>query len=133
MTLKVYVALPMIHMKDFSFNKKFIKLLEDLGFEVLSKWVIKFEEENPREVFERDISTIEKCDILIADVTFPSHGVGMEIMYAFIKGKRIIVTAKKGSKISYMILGMPGVRVIYYNTLSDLEKELRDLLTHNEP
>lgn len=133
MALKVYVALPMIHMKDFSFNKKFIKLLEDLGFEVLSKWVIKFEEENPREVFERDISTIEKCDILIADVTFPSHGVGMEIMYAFIKGKRIIVTARKGSKISYMILGMPGVRVIYYNTLSDLEKELKDLLTHNEP
>lgn len=124
----VYVALPMVHREDFSFNERYVKLIEELGLEVISKWVTSMDTITPREVFLRDIKSIEKSDVIIADVSEPSHGVGMELMYAFLKGKEIIVTVKAGSKVSYMILGMPNVKVIWYNSFDDLKVKLRKVL-----
>ena len=124
----VYVALPMVHREDFSFNERYVKLIEELGLEVISKWVTSMDTITPREVFLRDIKSIEKSDVIIADVSEPSHGVGMELMYAFLKGKGIIVTVRAGSKVSYMILGMPNVKVIWYNSFDDLKVKLRKVL-----
>jgi len=123
-----YVALPMVHKRDFSSNEKYVKLIEGLGLKVISKWVTSMDTATPPEVFQRDVKSIERSDIIIADVTEPSHGVGMELMYAFLKGKKIIVTAKEGSKVSYMILGMPRVKIVWYNSLDDLEIKLRKVL-----
>ena len=123
-----YVALPMVHRKDFSFNEKYVKLIEELGLEVISKWVTSMDTITPREVFLRDIRSIERSDVVIADVTEPSHGVGMELMYAFLKKKKVIVTAKIGSKVSYMILGMPNVKVIWYKSFNDLRAKLMSVL-----
>jgi len=118
----------MVHREDFSFNERYVKLIEELGLEVISKWVTSMDTITPREVFLRDIKSIEKSDVIIADVSEPSHGVGMELMYAFLKGKEIIVTVKAGSKVSYMILGMPNVKVIWYNSFDDLKVKLRKVL-----
>ncbi|MBM3152549.1 MAG: hypothetical protein FJZ96_10185 [Chloroflexi bacterium] len=32
-----------------------------------------------REVYERDVAWISACDVLVAEVSTPSHGVGYEI------------------------------------------------------
>ena len=114
--ITAYIALPMVHKEDFSFNEMYVKMIEELGMEVVSKWVTSMDITPPRKVFLRDIKSIEKSDMIIADVSEPSHGVGMELMYAFLKGKRIIVTARVGSKVSYMILGMPNIKIVWYNS-----------------
>ncbi len=36
---------------------------------------------SPVEVYERDAAWIEACDVLIAEVSTPSHGVGYEIAF----------------------------------------------------
>ena len=33
----------------------------------------------PRDVYERDVNWIKNCDVLIAEVSMPSHGVGYGI------------------------------------------------------
>ena len=129
--LHAYISLPMIHVRDFEFNRRYIDVVESLGVYVISKWVAVPPAESklaPGEVFKRDILGILSCDILIADVTFPSHGVGMELMCAYALGRRIIVTYRRGTRISYMILGLPTVTFIEYEDLEDLKSKMKKIL-----
>ncbi len=61
----------------------------------------------PRYVYERDVNWIQNCDVLIAEVSIPSHGVGYEIGYALNAGKRVICLYSEGRKVSKMITGNP--------------------------
>jgi hypothetical protein len=36
-------------------------------------------EESPKQFYERSIETVENTDLLVAEVTEPSHGLGMEM------------------------------------------------------
>jgi len=42
----------------------------------------------PQEVFERDVKGVKECDILVAEISEPSHDVGMEIMLAYLQEKK---------------------------------------------
>jgi hypothetical protein len=42
---------------------------------------------SPKDILKRDIKSVLKSDILIAEVSNPSHGVGIEIAIAFLSGK----------------------------------------------
>ena len=120
-----YVALPMVSRGDFSFNREYVRVIESLGLEVASKWVTSWDDADPREVFERDLRAIDACDVLVADVSEPSHGVGMEVMYAYLRGKRVVLTARRGSRVSRMLLGLPGATFIWYGDLRELWEKLR--------
>jgi hypothetical protein len=60
---------------------------------------------DPKEVYQRDIEWIEYCDICIAEVSTPSHGVGYEIAYALGLGKPVLCCYKRDAVVSKMILG----------------------------
>ena len=57
------------------------------------------------EVYERDVAWIRGCDVLLAEVTTPSHGVGYEIGYALAPKKPVICLHKNGQAISKMLTG----------------------------
>jgi nucleoside 2-deoxyribosyltransferase len=60
---------------------------------------------NRVEVYERDTAWIRDCDVLIAEVSTPSHGVGYEIGYALNLGKPTICIYQEGTTVSKMITG----------------------------
>jgi 2'-deoxynucleoside 5'-phosphate N-hydrolase len=60
---------------------------------------------NPREVYDRDAAWIRGCDVLIAEVSVPSHGVGYEIGFALDQGKPVLCLYQEGRKVSKMITG----------------------------
>jgi 2'-deoxynucleoside 5'-phosphate N-hydrolase len=62
---------------------------------------------DPQEVYGRDIGWIRGCDLLIAEASVPSHGVGYEIGFALGLGKPVLVLYKQGRKLSKMIGGNP--------------------------
>ncbi|HLD38953.1 MAG TPA: hypothetical protein VJB05_01415 [archaeon] len=66
---------------------------------------------------------IKSCDAMIADVSKPSHGVGIEIGWAENFGIPIILIAKRGSKISssLMLISKP----ITYNKVTDILPKLK--------
>jgi nucleoside 2-deoxyribosyltransferase len=49
----------------------------------------------PQDVYERDVNWIKNCDVLIAEVSVPSHGVGYEIGYALTIQKPVLCIHKK--------------------------------------
>lgn len=61
----------------------------------------------PRDVYERDVLWIRECDVLIAEVSVPSHGVGYEIAYALQSRKPVLCISQEGRKVSKMITGNP--------------------------
>lgn len=60
-----------------------------------------------REVYERDVNWISSANVLIAEVSVPSHGVGFEIGYALNIGKPVLCIYQDGRKVSKMICGNP--------------------------
>ena len=76
------------------------------------------------EIYNRDVSWINECDILIAEVTVPSLGVGYEIGYAESLNKRIICLYQNDESISAMIKGNNSITHISYNDVDELLTKL---------
>ncbi len=72
----------------------------------------------PADVYERDVRWISECDLLLAEISTPSHGVGYEIGYALGLGKKVLCLYRSGRKVSKMILGNPhpGLTIHTYET-----------------
>ncbi|MEM3267179.1 MAG: hypothetical protein QXR69_00640 [Conexivisphaerales archaeon] len=99
------------------------------GNELISPWVLReVEKIDGIDVFLRDKRGAESCDLLIADVSEPSTGVGMEIMAAYNSGKDIVLVAKKGAKLSRMLLHMDRKTIVEYDDLHELKTELKQLI-----
>ena len=58
------------------------------------------------EVARRDLDAIAKADILVAELSEPSLGVGAEIAIALHGGKRVLALAAEGHRVSRFILGL---------------------------
>jgi nucleoside 2-deoxyribosyltransferase len=87
--------------------------------------------ENPNDIYFRDVSWIEESDLLIAEVSTPSHGVGYEIGYALDFNKPVLCLYRQQVVISKMILGNPHplLTVLSYKNLNEAEKLLRKYLS----
>jgi nucleoside 2-deoxyribosyltransferase len=59
----------------------------------------------PQEVYTRDVAWIRGCDVLIAEVSIPSHGVGYEIAFALGLKKPVLALHHEKRTISKMISG----------------------------
>ncbi len=85
---------------------------------------------SPHDVYARDVAWITGCDLLLAEISTPSHGVGYEIGYALSLGKRVLCLHRQGRKISKMILGNPDrqLTVHAYTTPEEAVKLLHSYL-----
>lgn len=112
---------------------KINKLLEEYG-EILDTHVAnpnvnKMEKSlSLNEIYERDINWIKECDIVVAEVSTPSLGVGYEISYAEKLGKRIICLCDNEINISAMISGNKNLELIRYKNSDELLSQLENKL-----
>jgi len=82
---------------------------------------------SPQEVYERDVTWVNGCDALVAEVSTPSHGVGYEIALALLLGKPVLCCYQMGKRVSKMITGntMPNLQVSSYETIEQALEILR--------
>jgi len=73
-------------------------------------------------IFSDDIGWLDESDIVVAEVTTPSLGVGYELGRAEAKGKLILCLFRTnaGRNLSGMVLGNPHFTVHNYEVISDL-------------
>jgi nucleoside 2-deoxyribosyltransferase len=85
------------------------------------------------EIYGRDVTWIQACDALIAEVSTPSHGVGYEVAYALGLGKPVLCVHQSGINVSKMITGNPdkNLRVVSFQDANQaaecVHKFLHDL------
>lgn len=82
------------------------------------------------EIYIRDVNLIEDSDIIIADVTTPSLGVGYEIAYAEKLGKKIFCLHHKieGKRISAMITGNKNCKIYPYTSREEISEIIKGIL-----
>ena len=82
------------------------------------------------EIFKRDVAWLEETDVVVAEVTGPSLGVGYEIGIAETLGKPILCLYEEGGKkISAMILGNEGLTLRGYRELPEAYRHIDEFLS----
>jgi len=92
--------------------------------EIIGDKSVGFEGEIPgreKYVHDRDLEWLLSADVVVAEVSIPSHGVGYEICKAADNDKKVLCLyrPRPGKKLSAMIRGCPNVTVIDYTTLEE--------------
>jgi nucleoside 2-deoxyribosyltransferase len=129
--MRVYLSVPIVANRDANRARAMAEAIRDSGHEISSPWVLgpaEGRDEPSVNVFERDRLGAERCDAIVADVSRPSTGVGMELMAAYYAGKRIVVTIKRGSTVSRMVTYMAPKESIEFDDERDLYSSLKSLL-----
>ncbi|RJX36049.1 MAG: nucleoside 2-deoxyribosyltransferase [Desulfurivibrio sp.] len=82
------------------------------------------------EIFQRDMGWLAAADLVIAEVTTPSLGVGYEIGLAQTLGKQILCLYRPGAnrRLSAMVAGNPALQVRRYSRVSEAQELLADWL-----
>lgn len=76
---------------------------------------------NDQEKYQRAMNLVNTADIIIAEISTPSTGQGMELQQAVINNIPILILAKNNSKISGMIKNYKNiVDILFYNTIDDI-------------
>jgi len=116
--------------------------IEEAGHELLTGRFLEdgVEDEDGRlsaaEVFERDIRWLDACDVLVAEASGSSYGVGFEVGYVLSRadrtGKRVILLYDHAlrDRVSRMISGNahPLCVTIAYRDTEDARRQLQDAL-----
>jgi 8-oxo-dGTP diphosphatase / 2-hydroxy-dATP diphosphatase len=79
----------------------------------------------PDKIYCRDIEWLDSCDVLVADVTVRSLGVGYEIGRAVARGQKVLCLHRPAvNKLSAMISGCNGVAVREYHTATEAKQAI---------
>jgi len=81
-------------------------------------------------IYGRDVAWLAEADVVVAEVTVPSHGVGYEIGLAEALGKPVLCLHRRGSgwRLSAMLAGNPALRCEAYDSVEELGSVLEQFL-----
>ena len=122
---------------DASLYQQIIALLRQHG-EVLTEHVgdanlTSVGEDGPSdaEIYERDMAWLTEADVVVAEVTIPSHGVGYEVARAEGLGKPVLCLYRPvtGRPLSAMLAGHSGIRCEVYGSAAELGPILNRFLS----
>jgi nucleoside 2-deoxyribosyltransferase len=78
-------------------------------------------------IYADDVAWLDASDIVVAEVTTPSLGVGYELGRAEAKDKRVVCLFRTnaGRNLSGMVLGNPRFTVYEYETIETIKETLK--------
>jgi 2'-deoxynucleoside 5'-phosphate N-hydrolase len=87
------------------------------------------------QIHDRDMDWVRESDLVVAEVTIPSLGVGYEIGRAIELGKPVLSLFKSGSGfyLSAMIGGSEGVSMVHYENIGELAGPLEMFISERDP
>ncbi len=126
--VRVYLSGPIIHeqSRDDDVYRAIVKTLEEQGIEVFAPQFLP--PDRPGRIYQRDTQEVRMCDVLIAEVTNPSHGVGMETMLAIEHMKPVIMLKRRNSgPLSRMMEGADGKALFEYDSIEEVRRIIESL------
>ena len=129
--MKAYLSVPIIMNRNISLARTLAEVISSCHLIIVSQWVLTDDPVyalSPEFVYKRDIDALDGSDVIVADISSPSVGVGMEIMYANMHRKMVICAHERGKPLSRLLRGMPNKIIVDYDTLDELKVRLSDAL-----
>ena len=84
--------------------------------------------EGDREIYAQDTAWLRESDLVIAECSTPSLGVGYELAFAEQLRKPVYIFCRRSVHLSAMIDGDPYFNVYRYETEAELLAQIRSLL-----
>jgi hypothetical protein len=129
MKKKVYIGCALTHASE-DFRKAIVELKENLrkDFDVLD--FIGLENGTAKDVYEHDLNCVRTSNLFVADCTYPSIGLGIEIGAAIEDNKQTLIVVHKDAHVTRMILGItaPTVSFRRYNDYAEVLEFIRERL-----
>ena len=130
--VQAYLSAPIIHsgLRKDDFCTVVIRVLEAKGITVFAP---QFLGPAPsRVIYQRDVENVLRSDLVIAEISNPSLGVGMELMLSIESMKPLLLFYNGDTeKLSKMVKGAPGKALFVYDSLEDVERKLRSINLEN--
>ncbi len=126
--VQAYLSGPIIHdhLRQDDFYRVVVDTLENAGVTVFAPQFLP--RTTPRKIFIRDTGAVRQSDVLIAEVSHPSHGVGMEIMLAVeMMIPVLLFRMSDAPPLSYMVQGASCTALFNYDGLEEVRRILSDL------
>jgi hypothetical protein len=83
-----------------------------------------------RYIHDRDMAWLASCDLVIAEVTTPSLGVGYELGWATALAKPVLCLYRTlfGRPLSAMIGGNPGIQAAEYASMDEAKRIMEEFI-----
>ena len=80
----------------------------------------------PEQIYRRDIAWLENSEVVIAEISNPSLGVGYEICYALSHHKPVLALYEENIFVSRMITGNPdrNLQIESYTSMSECRNKI---------
>jgi len=119
--IKAYITCPVSHTKErLNLLPEIQKIVESKGIEPF----VFIVGGTPEEIFTRDYAQLVSSNLIIAEVSERSHGVGIEVGLSYCLGLKRILLLQKKSSVTKLAQGMPETTIIEYETIDDLKDNL---------
>ncbi|MCJ7832914.1 MAG: SCP2 sterol-binding domain-containing protein, partial [Deltaproteobacteria bacterium] len=117
-----------IHSTGFDFNKEYYAPLRDSDLSEIHTLI--FPHANSDEPFSsKEFFESGRCDLVVAEVSYPSTGMGIELGWAIAYGIPIILVARHDVNLSKSIKSL-GVPLLWYKNSADLVEKLGEELNN---
>jgi hypothetical protein len=133
--MRVYLAAAMTNAsRDVAAIGALLEAIESAGHEVPTRHVadpLGREVEGPAtdgEIARRDLDWVAGSDTLVAEVSAPSHGVGIEVATALRHGLPVLLLHRRDAQVSRLLLGLTGVEAAAYDGTDDAAEAVRAFL-----
>ena len=124
--MRVYLAAAMTNPdRDLATVRAVLEHLEDLGHQVPTRHVACSDGREQdavltdSELARRDLAWITECDALVAEISAPSHGVGVEVTTGLQRGMPVLLLYREGVTVSRLLLGLPGSETATYGAVAE--------------
>ncbi|KAF0239235.1 MAG: hypothetical protein FD181_215 [Prolixibacteraceae bacterium] len=125
--------------QDAALYHQIIEYLKTFG-DVLTEHIgdaklTQFGDDGPADRFihDRDLDWLQSADVVVAEVTTVSMGVGYEIGRAVESGKKVLCLFRPGSgkNLSAMVAGCPGLELLNYKNIQEAREILGSYFQKN--
>ena len=135
--MQVYLAAAMTNpARDLTVVRALLAYLESSGHTVPTRHVADAggkaadRELTDRHLARRDLAWLAASDAVVAEVSTPSHGVGVEVTAAAAAGTPVLLLARAGVPVSRLLLGLEGVEARTYRSKEEAVELTGSFLAH---
>jgi nucleoside 2-deoxyribosyltransferase len=118
-----------LYLKIINYLKQYGEVLtEHVGAESIN--ILGEKDNKDNFIYERDMEWLIKADVIVAEVTTPSLGVGYEIGRAIQFNKKVICLYRdnQNKRLSAMLSGNKKLKIIFYEDVEGLKEKIRKYL-----
>ena len=122
--LKIYIG----HSREFDYVNELYKPIRNDDFFLKYDVILPHEKEVP---FFNRRSDYKNVDVFIADVSFPSTGLGIELGFLYDDNKKIYCIVKKGNMVSQSIRAVTD-NIYEYENVSSMIDIIKEIIIEND-